>query len=247
MKLIQTKSFKLAIFTRGNKNSEKLAVLMPGRMDTKDYINFVSHADYLADKNFFVIVFDPPYTWESPGDTELFTTTNYIKATNELIEYFGNKPTLLLGHSRGATTAVLVAKTNPIVIGIITVMANFGTPTSPSNEDIQKGYREEVRDIPPGSSKTDIKKRFKLSLIYWEDGRQYNAGETLKSLTKPKLIIYGTKDEFVSPNDVKELYKNFSEPKIIKEIDSTHDYRYYPKAIEEVNETIGQFLDKNTK
>lgn len=242
MKLIETKSFKLAVITRGNKNSEMLAVLMPGRMDTKDYVNFITHANYLAAKKFFVIVFDPPYTWESPGNTELFSTSNYIKATNELIEYFGNKPTLLLGHSRGAATAVFVAKVNPAVIGVITVMANFRIPTSPSDEDIKKGFREEIRDIPPGSSKTKIKKSFKLSLDYWEDGKQYNAGETLKFLVIPKLIVYGTRDEFSLPSEVKEIYKNIPEPKMIKEIDSTHDYRYYPKAIEEVNETIEKFL-----
>ena len=50
--LIKTKSFELAIFSKGDKNSSKLAILIPGRLDTKDYANFVSHADYLADKGF---------------------------------------------------------------------------------------------------------------------------------------------------------------------------------------------------
>lgn len=244
MKLIKTKSFELAIFTMGNKDSSRLAVLMPGRLDTKDYANFVSHAEYLASKNFFVVAFDPPGTWESPCDVKLFTTTNYIQATNELIEYFGNRPTLLLGHSRGAATAILVAEYNSVVVGVVSVMANFGTPTAPSSQDIQQGYKDEHRDLPPGTSITNIQKEFKLPLSYWEDGKKYSAGESLKGFTKPKLIIYGIEDEFVSPVTVKKLYETISDPKMIKEIISTHDYRRDPNTFEEVNNTIGQFLDK---
>lgn len=243
MSLIKTKSFELAIFSKGNKDANRLAVLMPGRLDTKDYANFVSHAEFLASRGFFVVAFDPPGTWESPGETELFTTTNYIKAVEELIEYFGNKPTLLLGHSRGAATAILTSMTNPVVIGIVSLMANFGAPTAPNQEAIKKGYKDEYRDMPPGTSVTKEQKEFKLPIAYWEDGKQYNAGQTLKTCTKPKLLIYGTEDEFTPPNIVKELYEIIPEPKMLKELDSTHDYRYYPEVIEEANKTIGKFLD----
>lgn len=119
--LIRTKSFELAVLTRGDKNAEKLALLLPGRLDTKDYGNFVSHAEYLAQRGFFAVAFDPPGTWNSPGGIDLYTTTNYIRAVNELIEYFGNKPTLLFGHSRGAAVAIF-ASSNPAVVGIVPVM-----------------------------------------------------------------------------------------------------------------------------
>jgi len=244
MEIIQTKSFELSIFSKGNKNCNKLAILLPGRLDTKDYFNFVSHADYLANKGFFVVAVDQPGTWDSPGKIDLCTTTNYIKATNELIEYFGNKPTLLLGHSRGAAVSIFVSMTNPNIIGIILVMANYGEPTPPNQEALQKGFQISHRDLPPGTSKTKEQKEFLLPLNYWEDGKKYNAGQTLKECTKPKLLVYGTKDEFTPVEEVEELYKIIPEPKMIKLVDSTHDYRYYPEAIKETEETIGQFLTK---
>src|SRR6188472_3031779 len=111
--IIKTKSFELGVYTAGDKDSLKLAILIPGRLDTKDYVNFVSHAKYLSGRGFFVVGFDPPGTWESPGTTDLVTTTNYIKAIDELIEYYGNKPTLLLGHSRGGAAATLASIDNP--------------------------------------------------------------------------------------------------------------------------------------
>ena len=243
MELITTKSFKLAVFTRGNKNAKRLALLVPGRLDTKDYANFPIHADYLAKHGFFAVAFDPPGTWESPGGTGLVTTTNYIRAINELIDYFGNRPTLLLGHSRGGASAIL-ASSNPAVIGIVAVMAAYGDPTAASEEDVQRGFKVSYRDLPPGTARTEEKKKFELPIAYWEDGKKYNIDRALKECTKPKLLIYGTEDEFTSPDEVKDLYHAIPEPKMIKEIESMHDYRLYPKAIEETNKAIGEFLDK---
>lgn len=203
----------------------------------------ISHAEYLANRGFFVLAFDPPGTWCSPGSIELFTTTNYLKAVDELIEYFGNKPTLLLGHSLGASVAILASMANPAIIGIIPIMANYGTPTAPSENTLQKGFQISYRDLPPGTSKTKEQKEFALPIAYWKDGERYNPVRALKKCTKPKLLIYGTDDEFTPPDTVRELYEAIPEPKMIKEINSTHNYRYHPGAIEEVNKTIGQFLD----
>lgn len=244
MNIIKIKSFELATFFRGDKNSEKLAILLPGRLDTKDYAHLVSHADYLAGQGFFVIAFDPPGTWESGGGTNLFTTTNYIKAVNELIEYFGNKPTLLLGHSRGAAVAILTCISNPNVVGIISVMANYFSPTAPGEEALRKGFKISYRDLPPGNSKTKEQKEFTLPLAYWEDGKKHDTVQSLRECTKPKLIIYGTRDKFTSPDEVKKLYETIPEPKMIKEINSVHDYRFQPEVIKEVERQIGIFLTK---
>lgn len=108
MNLVQTKSFKLAIYSKGDKNSPRLALVLPGKLDSKDYPHMHSHVDYLAKKGYFALTFDPPGTWESPGDIKLYTMTNYIKAVNELIENFGNKPTFVMGHSFGGSIALYV-------------------------------------------------------------------------------------------------------------------------------------------
>ncbi len=243
MDIVKTKSFELAILSRGDKNSSKFAILLPGRLDTKDYVNFMSHAEYLASRGFFALSFDPPGTWESPGGIELYTTTNYIKAVNELIEYFGNKRTLLIGHSRGGAVSIF-ASSNPAVMGIVPIMANFEEPTAPGEEAIKKGFKPSFRDLPPGTSKTKEQKEFALPIAYWEDGKQYNAGATLRTCMKPKLLIYGTNDRFTPTDVVEKLFEQALEPKMIKKIDCEHDYRYYPEAIKEAEEEIGRFLDR---
>ena len=87
MKIIKTKTFELAVYEKGDPNSSKLAIVIPGRLDTKDYIHNTSLVDYLANRGYFALSFDPPGTWESPGDIELYTTTNLIKSVDELIEF----------------------------------------------------------------------------------------------------------------------------------------------------------------
>ncbi|KKQ27797.1 MAG: Alpha/beta hydrolase fold protein [Candidatus Magasanikbacteria bacterium GW2011_GWC2_37_14] len=243
MNIIKTKSFELAVNIKGDPSSTKLAILIPGRLDTKDYCNFVSHANYLVSKSFFVVAFDPPGTWDSPGGIDIYSTTNYIIAVNELIEYFGNKSTLLLGHSRGAATAILAGAPNPNVIGIVSIIANYGKPTPLDQESLQKGFKISYRDLPPGNSPTKKQKEFLLPISYWEDGKNYDAGDSLKKCSKPKLLVYGSKDEFTTVEEVEKLYTLIPEPKMLKLVDSTHDYRYFPEAIEEINLVIGKFLD----
>lgn len=243
MNIIKTKSFVLAVNKKGDDNSKNLAIVLPGRLDTKDYYCFSSHLDFLAKKGFLAVSFDPPGTWESPGGLELFTTTNYIKAVNELIEFFGNKPTLLMGHSRGGTISILAGTPNPNVIGIVPIMATYAEPTSPHPEAMKGDFVMSYRDLPPGASKTKQQKEFALPTNYFLDGQKYDVVNVLKKCTKPKLIIYGTKDKFTSPERVKEVYETIPKPKMIHELDTEHDYRYHPEIIEEVNDIVGQFLD----
>lgn len=243
MQLIQTEHFQLAINTKGNPSSAKLAICLPGRLDTKDYANFSSHLEYLATKRYFAVAFDPPGTWDSPGEIE-YTTTNYIKAVNELIKYFGNESTLLLGHSRGGQVAMLVGTSNPNVAGFVVVNASYEPPSPPDPERIKDGVIIEHRDFPPGDTKTVEQKQFLLSANYFKDGEQYDPVPALQKCTKPKLLFYSTDDKFTEPEEVKAIYESLPEPKMIHELKTVHDYRYSVEAIEEVNQVMGLFLDK---
>lgn len=244
MSLIKTESFRLAVNSTGDPNSKRLAVALPGRLDTKDYECFNKHLGLFAAKGFHAVSFDPPGTWESPGSIELFSTTNYIKAVNELIEYYGNKPTLLLGHSRGGATATLAGTHNPNVIGLALVNPSLGAPTPPDAKTIKTGVYVDYRDFPPGTTRTDKKKRFEMTLNYFKDGSKYNDAEVLKTCTKPKIIFYATDDEFNTPEEVEKVFFSIPGPKELHSIKCTHDYRLYPKVVEEINIGIGLFIDK---
>jgi pimeloyl-ACP methyl ester carboxylesterase len=201
-----------------------------------------SHVEYLAHQGYYAVSFDPPGTWESPGDIKLYTMTNYLKAMKELIELYGNRPTLLVGHSRGGSMAMLGGTTIPQVTHFVAIMSR---PSSliPGDEQeyMSRGKNFSYRDTPPNNSIKQV--RFDLPFSYFEDAAQYNMTEDLKNCTKPKLLFYGTEDELVTPQSVTEMYNYAAEPKQIHELNTEHDYRRHPNIIEEVNKTIEKFLE----
>jgi pimeloyl-ACP methyl ester carboxylesterase len=202
-----------------------------------------SHTDYLAQNGFYAVSFDPPGTWESPGDISLYTMTNYIQAVNELIAHFGNRPTLLVGHSRGSSIATLIGISNPHVEAFVSVMCSLSPSAYTSlGENItwqQTGYQDEYRDPPGGGPET---KHLKLPYSFYQDQRRYDLKDGLQTCTKPKLFIYGTRDEIATPQKVKSLYDVASSPRQIYELNSDHDYRLHPHLITEVNDAIGSFV-----
>ncbi len=243
MKLIRTQSYETAANTYGDENNSRIAILMPGRLDTKDYINFTSHGKYLAEKGFFVLAIDPPGTWDSPGELSNYTTSNYLKAVNELISHYGNKPTLLLGHSRGGATAML-ASANPTVKALVVINSAYGAPTPPSPNGLVNGVLPEIRDLPPGDVRSKEQVHFDLPKIYFEDGRRHNPLGALMNFKGPKLVVHASRDEFMELSKVIEIYEGLSEPKMFFEINCNHDYRLYPEVIHSVNNALGQFIDK---
>jgi pimeloyl-ACP methyl ester carboxylesterase len=245
VELVKTKSFTLAVNSKGDPKSKKLAICLPGRLDTKDYECFNKHIQLLSSKRFYAIAVDPPGTWESPGATDLFTTSNYIKAVNELIEYYGSKPTLLLGHSRGGAVATLAGCPNKFVNVLVLINPSLGAPTPPDKKTLKTGVYIDYRDFPPGAKKTKKQKKFIAHLGYFKDGNKYDDAEVLRTCTKSKLIFYSTRDEFARPTEVEKLLKKVPPPKVVWKINSTHDYRYFPKIVEFINDEIGRFIEKD--
>lgn len=243
--LIKTKSFTLAVNAKGNPDSSKLALVLPGKLDSKDYVHMKSHVDFLASLGFFALSFDPPGTWESPGDIKLYTTTNYLKAIDELIEYYGNKPTFVMGHSRGGSMAIYSGITNPNVISFAAIMSYvYKADAKARDEDKfrKKGFIESFRDLPPGGG--EKVKKFVLPLSFLEDQKQYVMDEKVKTCTKPKLFIAGKRDVLVPSVTVRESFELAADPKEFYEIDSPHDYRLYPQKTEEVNQILQGFIHK---
>jgi len=244
--LIKTASFTLSIYVKGNPNSEKLALVLPGKLDTKDYAHMISHVNYLANLGYLALSFDPPGTWESLGDISLYNMTNYLKAISELIEYYGNKSTFIMGHSRGASMAILAGLTNPYITSFASIFSSFIEGGYKDKSDIAKwkeqGYLLEKRDLPPGGGPKV--KKFKLPYSFFEDQLQYDVSENLRHSNKPKLFILGKHDALATPEVVKELYSITLEPKELYELDSDHNYRFHQELIEEVNKVVGDFLRK---
>ena len=250
MPLIQTPSFQIACYIQGDQDAQKLAIVVPGKLDTKDYLHMRSHVDFLAQKGYLALSFDPPGTWESPGDITLYNMSNNLVAIEELIEYFGNKPTFVLGHSRGGSMAMLAGIRLPQVshFGVIMSYPSFDPQIHggyPDEEWRHKGYRVSQRDIP--NTDPVEYREFKLPYSFLEDQIKYDMREGLSQCEKLKMFIYGDQDDKVKPELVKMAYDLSAEPKFLYGLHSGHDYRKYPQLITEVNNSIEDFLEKIEK
>jgi pimeloyl-ACP methyl ester carboxylesterase len=235
--MIKTKSFELATFEKGSPDCQKLALVLPGKLDTKDYAHMRSHVDLLAGLGFYAVSFDPPGTWESKGAISLYNTTNYLKSVDELIERFGNKPTFIMGHSRGASVSLMAAARNPKIIGYAAVMPAI------SRESLTRNFSKvSMRDLPPGGGEKI--KKFELPDSFHEDEMNYRLTDEFLKCEKPKLFIFGKTDQIINYDGAVEMYKEFLDPKEAHTLECGHDYRHYPDKIEEVNEAIKNFLAK---
>jgi len=240
---IKTKSFELAVYAKGDPLSHKLAIITPGRLDTKDYIHNTSLVDMLAKEGYYALSFDPPGTWESTGSIELYTMTNCLKAIDELIEHFGNKPTVLLGHSRGGSITMYAAPRNPSVTHFVSIFSSYGVPTPPTSDDeIIDDKLVELRDLPPGAQRSSTKKRYELPLWYFEDAKPYNALSALRTCKKPKLFFYAEQDTINNPEHTKEAYRASAQPKKLLAINTEHDYRLHADKVAEINKAVKEFL-----
>lgn len=248
MAIIHAKSFTLSVYSQGDKSASKLALVLPGKLDTKDYANMRAHVDFLAQRGFFALSFDPPGTWESEGDISLYTMSNYLKAIHELIDYFGNKPTFAMGHSRGASMSIIAALQHPLVTSFAAIFPSLKVDGTWEKSNVEEwkeeGYHMSMRDLPPGGGPEVVE--FKLPYAFYEDQLQYDIRiiTALQKSTKPKLFFVGKNDPLVNPQNVRELYAVAGEPKELHELDSDHDYRFHKDLIEEVNTALGDFLEK---
>jgi pimeloyl-ACP methyl ester carboxylesterase len=247
MQLVKTKSFEIAVIAAGDPNAAKLAIITPGRLDTKDYAQNVSHINFLAGLGYYAVSFDPPGTWDSPGPIGIYTTTSTLTAIDELIDHFGNRPTLLMGHSRGGTVSILAGARNKAVTHMISVCSSYGGVTKVARAE-EGQVTVSPRDIPPGTARTPEagRKVFDLPYSYFEDSDQYNALDILPSCTKPMLFFYGTHDDLVRESEVRKMYAAAAGPKEIKALETDHDYRLHPEIIEEVERVAADFLKQNS-
>jgi pimeloyl-ACP methyl ester carboxylesterase len=244
MILIETPGFKLACYVKGEADASKLALVLPGLLDTKDYPHMITHVDFLAKQGYLAVTFDPPGTWESHGDIEIYTMSNYLKAVDELIQHFSSKPTFVMGHSLGGSIAMLSAVKNTGIVAIAAIMsASSFVRDSNREERIIKWRNDKIkvsyRNMPEDSTQ---RKQFDLPYSFSEDAQQYDVSQDLKTLQIPKLFIAGDQDTSVEPELVSQTYSLAAKPKILHIMKSDHNYRDHPELINEVNEYIQQVL-----
>ena len=222
------------------KKTEKLAILCPGFLDTKDCDHLVRLAEALAARGYTAVRFDPTGTWESEGSITDYLTSQYLDDIKSVLEYMlgeGNFAHVLLGgHSRGGMVSLLYAARDSRVSVALGIMPSSGRYDGKKREEWEKtGFQISYRDIPGSVDK----KEFRVPFANVKDRDQYDVLNDVKKIHVPAIFIAGEIDALVPPEDVKELFDNANEPKKYIMMEGMgHDYRKYSAEVRMLNNEI---------
>jgi hypothetical protein len=231
-----------------DRETDKLAVLCPGYLDSKDYKHLVGLAETLSQKGYIAVRFDPTGTWESQGDISDYTTTQCLEDVKNVIEHMlkqnNYKHILIGGHSRGGQISILYAARDPRISLVLAIMpSSYRTMVGLRYEEWkEKGISISYRELPEDKEK---QKEFRVPFSHVEDSRnKYNVVEEVKLVKAQTLFIAGELDKTVAPAHVKEIFDQANEPKkfiIIPGIG--HDYRHNGNQVALVNDVVSKELD----
>lgn len=251
MSIIKTKisstkgNLAVAIHYPENK-TDKLAILCPGYLDSKDYKHLISLAEVLKEQGYAVIRFEPTGIWESEGDISDYTTSQYLEDIKNVLEHMlgqaNYKYILLGGHSRGGQVSILYAARDSRISVVLGIMPSSGPIEGELREEWEKtGVRISQRDLPDDKNKN---KEFHIPFHHVLDRDQYDAIRDVRKIKAPIILIAGELDDLVPSDDVREIFDNANEPKkfiIIPGIG--HNYRHNNNEVKIVNEKILEQLN----
>ena len=242
IKISNSKGQKIAaVIHRPEKPTEKLAILCPGKLDSKDYAHLTNLAEKLAERGYVVVRFDPTGTWDSDGDDSEYTTIQYLNDISSVLEHMLKESPysdiLVGGHSRGGQLSILYAARDTRVTSLLGVMPSSRPVEGKEKEAWEKtGFKESVRELPFDESKT---RKYRLPISHMIDQNSYDAVKDVEKFRGRLILIAGELDKVTPPAEVKGIFDNANEPKkfiLIKGVG--HSYRHNLAEIEIVNNEI---------
>ena len=131
----------------------KLALLLPGYLDSPDYLHLIIFEKRLQDLGYTVERLDVCNLWQT-GDVNNYSITNFLKQIKDHIDFYKNQnpeEILLIGHSNGGFAAIIAGSKFPEITKIIALCP----PPDKTGSEIKwkEGFRISKRDLPKNKTK----------------------------------------------------------------------------------------------
>jgi len=220
----------------------KLALLLPGFLDSPDYLHLKTFEKRLTELGYTVERIDSCNLW-STGNTHDYSITNYLKQIDEkILDYKDQTPEeiVLLGHSLGGLISIIAGNRNPLVTKIISLCS----PVDISNLSKKwsgKTSKHSERDLPNNPNE---KRSFEIPYSFVEDGLQYSALTEIEKIHKPIMILIALEDISVLPKETEELVIKANSAFVVRQPGIGHDFRLSQNDCDVVMEEIENFLTK---
>jgi len=206
---------------------KQIVIFCHGYKGYKDWGAWNIMAKEFANNNIFFVKFNFSHnggTVENPidfPDLEAFANNNYSIELDDLesvinyvinnieIQKEVNKTNItLIGHSRGGGIAVLKASQNNRITkviswnGISDIEARF-----PKGEELEAWRKEGVGYIQNTRTKQQMPNNYQVYEDYINNKNRLNIKKAINSLKIPHLIIQGTEDIVVLPEEAKNMHQ----------------------------------------
>ncbi len=226
-------------------STEKLVILCPGNLYSKDHAHMVTLAERLVESGYAVVSFDPLGTWESDGDICDYTIAGYLSNLEVVLEHMlkeGKYTRVLLGgHSRGAAVSILYAAKDHRISEVIGIMPSSLGPYSKERLELWEKNGCEVIPIEiPGSTE---KREFIVPFSCLRDRTDFKVVKASRELQVPLLVIRGEQDSVVTKEEVEDIFNNAGNSKNLIVIpEAQHEYWRNAEHMKLVNDIILQNL-----
>jgi len=218
----------------------KLALLLPGYLDSPDYLHMKIFEKRLKELGYVVERLDPCNLWKT-GDINNYSITNYIKQIKERVESYKNKKPeeiVLIGHSLGAFVSIIAGCRIAKITKIIS-LCSFANRITSGKKWEDKKFRRSKRDLPDNPKKSRI---FDVPYSFAEDGLKYSVIQEVKKIHKPLMIFIALEDTSVSPEQTERIVADANSPYVVRQEKMGHDFRHSQKECEIVMKQIEKFL-----
>lgn len=217
----------------------KLVLLLPGYLDSPDYLHLIIFEKRLQELGYTVERLDACNLWQV-GDVASYSITNFLKQIKDRIDFYKNQnpdEILLLGHSNGGFTAIVAGSKFPEVTKIIALCP----PPDKTGSEIKwkNGLRVSKRDLPNNQNKF---REFSIPISYLKDALQYSAVDAAKNIKKPLMIFIGLDDQVVPPSETEEIISATNNPYVVRLEGIGHDFRKSEEQTTRVADEITKFL-----
>lgn len=238
-----------AVVHEGSEN--KLAVFMPGFLDSKDYPDLVTLAEVVNELGLTAVRFDPIGTWDSEGDEHDYCATEYLHNLRSVIDYMeaeNQQPfdcIVVGGKSLGGFISTVYASADERISAVVSIVAPTSLKRDRGISWETDGVRYSTRDLPGDPSQT---RAFSVPWAHALDAEQYDVVAAVKKLHIPILFVAGEKDDKIPPEKVQALYEQANEPKqFIVVPDATHDYRFNEAHLKQIKDITKDFVSTHLK
>lgn len=246
-------NLKLAVIIHIPDESRKYpaVILLHGFTGYKEERNYVELANQLVNHGYVVIRFDASGFGESEGTlTKDYRFSNYLSDIEVIYQYLisqkfvDNKRIGLMGHSMGAMLSIIYASQNRNIKAICSVSPPYKMGTT----DLLKDYLEEWKVKGYWEKVSSKYGKIRVPYAFIEDAQKYNVFNYIVDLKTPKLIIWGSEDKNVRPEDTKRIYEKAGQSKEFLEVSGMgHYYREKLEEVYFVNRHIIKFFNRYLK